>query len=89
MTDRYSTSIQLALRCCDLTPTGTHAQRDCMPDDCNAHGLGRQGSQRTVEWEALRVGSLPSRAATTLIAVVSALLWAAVVLVVARLAAGV
>ena len=82
-------SIRLALHCSDLTPTGTRAQLDWVADDSNACGLGRQESQRTVEWGALRAGSLPSRAATTLIAVLSALLWAAVMLVVARLAAGV
>ena len=47
-----------------------------------------QGSHRTAERVVLRAGSLPSRAATTFIAVLSALLWAAVVLVAAWLAAG-
>ena len=87
--DRYPTSIQLVLQGCDLTPTGTHAQLDWVPDDRNGCGLGRKGPHRTVEWEVLRAGSLPSRAATTLIAVLSALLWAAIVFVVSRLAAGV
>ena len=89
MTDRYSMSIQLALHRCDLTLTGSRAQLDWVPDDRNGCGLGRQGPHGTVEWEALRAGSLPSRAATTLIAVLSALLWAAIVLVAARLMAGV
>ncbi len=88
MIDRYLTSIHLALRSCDLTSTGAPAQLDWVRDDSEACGLGIQGSHRTVEWGALRSGSLPSRAATTLIAVLSALLWAAVVLVAARLAAG-
>ena len=83
--DRYVMSIQLALRCYDLTPTGARAQRDWVHDDNNACGLQVRGSQQGV----LRSGSLPSRAATTLIAALSALLWAAVVLVIARLAAGI
>ena len=87
-TNRYITSIRFALRFYDLTPTGAHAQLDWVRDDSKACGLVIQGSHRAVERVALRAGSLPSRAATTLIAVLSALLWAAVVLVVARLAAG-
>ena len=81
-------SIQLTLRCSDLTPTDARAHRDWMEDNGRVRGLGIQGSHRTAEWGALRAGSLPSRTATTLIGVLSALLWAAVVLVVARLAAG-
>lgn len=48
-----------------------------------------QGSHRIAEWRAPWAGALPSRAATTLIAGLSALLWAAIVRVVVWLAAGV
>ncbi len=89
MADRYATSIQLAVYRYDLTLTGVRAQRNCVRDDSDACGLDVHGSQRAVERGALRSGSLPSRAATTLIAALSALLWAAVVLIVVRLAAGV
>ncbi len=49
-----------------------------------------QEPHRVAEWRApWAAGALPSRAAVTLIAGLSALLWAAVVRVVMRLAAGV